>query len=35
MERHESPRALPTPPSEDILFTDWSSIGSPTEWTCP
>ena len=35
MERHESPRAPPTPPSEDRLFTDWSSIGSPRERTSP
>ena len=28
-ERHESPRAPPPvpPPTEDRLFTDWSSIG--------
>ena len=31
MERHESPRAPPpvSPPTEDRLFTDWSSIDSP------
>ena len=33
MERHESSRAPPTPPSEDRLFTDWSSIDSPRERT--
>ena len=32
-ERHESPRAPPTPPSDDRLFTDWSSITSPRERT--
>ena len=33
-ERHESPRASPLPappPTEDRLFTDWSSIDSPRE----
>ena len=35
MERHESPRAPPTPPSEDRLFTDWNSIDSPRERTSP
>ena len=33
-ERHESPRAHPPPalpPTEDRLFTDWSSIDSPRE----
>ena len=35
MERCESPRAPPTPPSEDRLFMDWSSIGSPRERTEP
>ena len=36
MERCESPRApLAPPPSEDRLFTDWSSIGSPRERTSP
>ena len=34
--RRESPRAPPTPPpSEDRLFTDRSSIGSPRERTSP
>ena len=35
-ERHESPRAPPPPApptTEDILFTDWSSIDSPRERT--
>ena len=32
VERHESPRVpLTPPPSEDRLFTDWSSIDSPRE----
>ena len=33
-ERHETPQALPAnapPPTEDRLFTDWSSIDSPRE----
>ena len=35
-ERHESPRAPPVPPpSEDRLFTDWSSLDSPRERTSP
>ena len=35
-ERHESPRAPLTPsPSEDRLFTDWSSIDSPRERMSP
>ena len=36
MERHESPRTPPppvTPPTEDRLFTDWSSIDFPRERT--
>ena len=35
-ERHESPKAPPPlapPPTEDRLFTDWSSIDSPRERT--
>ena len=34
-ERHESPRAPPPapPPTEDRLFTDWSSTDSPRERT--
>ena len=34
-ERHESSRAPPPapPPTEDRLFTDWSSIDSPRERT--
>ena len=36
IERCESPRApLAPPPSEDRLFTDWSSIDSPRERTSP
>ena len=35
-ERRESSRAPPTPPpSEDRLFTDWSSLDSPTVRTSP
>ena len=35
-ERQESPRAPPTsPPSEDRLFTDWSSLDSPRVRTSP
>ena len=35
-ERHESPRAPPAPPpSEDRLFTDWSSLDSPRVRTSP
>ena len=35
-ERCEMPRApLAPPPSEDRLFTDWSSIDSPRERTSP
>ena len=29
------PELLLLPPSEDRLFTDWSSIGSPRERTSP
>ena len=36
MERHESSRAPPTPPpSEDRLFTNWSSQDSPRVRTSP
>ena len=36
IERCELPRApLTPPPSEDRLFTDWSSIDSPRERTSP
>ena len=35
MERCESPRAPPTSPPQDRLYTDWSSIGSPRERTSP
>ena len=36
VERHESSRTPPTlPPSEDRLFTDWSSLDSPTVRTSP
>ena len=35
-ERHELSRAPPTPPpSEDRLFTDWSSLDSPRVRTSP
>ena len=34
--RQELQRALPTPPpSEDRLFTDWSSLDSPQARTSP
>ena len=33
--RQESCRAPPTPPSEDQLFTDWSSLDSPRARTLP
>ena len=36
VKRHESSRAPPTPPpSEDRLFTDWSSLDSPRVRTSP
>ena len=36
VERHESSRAPPTPPpSEDRLFTNWSSLVSPRVRTSP
>ena len=35
VERRESSRAPPTPPSEDRLFTDWSSQDSPRVRTSP
>ena len=36
VERCESSRARPTPPpSEDRLFTDWSSLDSPRVRTSP
>ena len=33
--RQELHRAPPTPPSDDQLFTDWSSLDSPQARTLP